>query len=204
MWPFFFKIKSLFVTELNLDLVKSNFISPYRKMPAFQNAGIFFKLKKRGYAMQFIQTNANIFDLPNLYSNPSTCAVCVTTNGIIKKDGSAVMGKGIALSANNRYCIAKELAVKLQRFGNHVHRMETAKNCNYHLLTFPTKQDWKNPSSLNLILQSANELISYCDAHQIQYCFLPKPGCSCGQLDWDSQVKPILEPLLDDRFYIYL
>lgn len=45
-------------------------------------------------------------------------AICVTTNGIVKKDGSAVMGKGIALSANRLFNLSPLLGVYLRKFGN--------------------------------------------------------------------------------------
>ena len=32
---------------------------------------------------------------------------------------------------------------------------------------------------------------------------IPRPGCSNGGLNWEIDVKPIIEPLLDDRFIIY-
>lgn len=46
-----------------------------------------------------IHTAANIFQLP---LNP-TEAACVTTNGIVKPDGNAVMRKGIAKEVNDLY-----------------------------------------------------------------------------------------------------
>lgn len=36
-----------------------------------------------------------------------------------------------------------------------------------------------------------------------QFVYLPRPGCKNGGLDYNSQVKPILEKhLTDDRFRI--
>jgi len=46
-----------------------------------------------------LRGNYNIFELPQ---NPSE-AMCITTNGIVKKDGKAVMGAGIAKQANSFY-----------------------------------------------------------------------------------------------------
>ena len=59
---------------------------------------------------------ANIFDLGD-------DAICVTTNGMIKNDGLAVMGAGIAKEADNRYKLARTFGQKLRETGNHVFDM---------------------------------------------------------------------------------
>jgi hypothetical protein len=47
-------------------------------------------------------------------------AVCVTTNGVVKKDGRAVMGAGVALQATKEYLgCDMVLGQKLKLFGNH-------------------------------------------------------------------------------------
>lgn len=48
--------------------------------------------------MQILETDIDIFQLPK-----TTEAVCVTTNGVIDKNGNAVMGKGIALQAKQLF-----------------------------------------------------------------------------------------------------
>jgi hypothetical protein len=49
-------------------------------------------------------------------------AICITTNGVIRKDGKAVMGKGNALEAAQRWpVIQTELAMLMSQFGNRVH-----------------------------------------------------------------------------------
>lgn len=59
--------------------------------------------------MQVLSTDQNIFDLPDA---PHT-AVCVTTNGIVKRNGQAVMGKGIAKEADMRFHVSDLLGKKL-------------------------------------------------------------------------------------------
>ena len=65
----------------------------------------------------------DIFTLPN--GNTKENIVCVTTNGIIKRDGTAVMGAGIAKTANLRFKVAKKLADSLRTNGNIVSDLGT-------------------------------------------------------------------------------
>ena len=58
----------------------------------------------------------DIFTLPNNKAEENI--VCVTTNGIIKRDGTAVMGAGIAKTANLRFKVAEKLADSLRTNGN--------------------------------------------------------------------------------------
>ena len=46
------------------------------------------------------------------------------------------------------------------------------------------------------------EMSRVCDAAGITRVYMPMPGCSNGRLDWTTQVRPLIEPLLDDRFVI--
>ena len=101
----------------------------------------------------------DIFTLPN--SNTNENIVCVTTNGIIRKDGTAVMGAGIAKTANQRFNLATKLAEHLKKNGNTVCDLGeyTFKTSRFHIVSFPTKQDWKDKSPLWLIERSAKQLI---------------------------------------------
>lgn len=90
-------------------------------------------------------------------------AVCVTTNGIWKKNGLAVMGKGIAKDADVRYQVSSQLGKNLRKHGNHVCDLGRHISPNGHsftMLAFPTKQHWKNPSDIRLIRRSAEELVA--------------------------------------------
>lgn len=144
----------------------------------------------------------NIFSIANRTGD----AVCVTTNGIIKKDGTAVMGKGIALEADRRFNISARLGQYLKQYGNRAFNMGTYQNNGQTiaLFTFPTKHDWKDLSDITLICKSAEEVMQMCDKFNIQRCFLPPPGCGCGGLSWEVTVSPWLSNILDDRFYVIL
>lgn len=154
--------------------------------------------------MQILYTHTNIFDLP-IVAN-ATEAVCVTTNGMIKKDGTAVMGKGIAKEANDRYQLSGILAERLRNSGNHTYMLKVVDegDRSFKVFSFPTKHDWRDNSDLNLIRQSAQELMSLLDYYAIKRCYLTPPGCANGHLSWDLQVMPLLAPILDDRVTIVI
>lgn len=143
----------------------------------------------------------DVFEMPKDQKD----AVCITTNGMIRKDGRAVMGKGIALEADKRFDLAPLLATYLHRYGNKVFNMGVRVDSKTHremcVITFPTKNHWKDPSDLSLIKKSAEELAGLADKLSLRTVYLPKPGCGCGGLNW-KDVREILEPILDDRFVI--
>lgn len=35
-----------------------------------------------------------------------------------------------------------------------------------------------------------------------RYILLPRPGCGNGSLNWERDVRPVLAPVLDDRFSV--
>lgn len=126
-------------------------------------------------------------------------AICITTNGIVKNNGQAVMGRGIALQAATRYPqLALNLAKAIRQNGNHVYRFEENDRA---IITFPTKNHWRDSSSLDLIIQSARELVYISETfHRIA---LPYPGCANGGLritDVMDAINPILD---DDKFEIW-
>lgn len=141
----------------------------------------------------------NIFELPTGIHE----AACITTNGNIKKNGNAVMGAGIAKIADNLFHCSRDLAVQLNRYGNHTAFLKYAENAHgqFSLFSFPTKHNWWDPSDLHLIQQSAKELVRLCNEKRITRCFLPRPGCTNGKLQW-TKVKTVLEQELDDRFIV--
>ena len=126
--------------------------------------------------------------------------IVITTNGNTKTNREAVMGKGIALQAAQRLPgLPLFLGGMLNDFGNKVFRLDQ-----WRIVTFPTKYNWWEKSSLDLIEVSTNELrlaTSFASGLQGKSIYLVRPGCSNGGLDW-KDVKPILEKYLDDRYIV--
>lgn len=152
--------------------------------------------------MIILKNFSSIFDLPQ---GPQD-AVCITTNGMIRKDGRAVMGKGIALEADKTMNLSFDLASRLRSYGNHAFnlgiRMYPTNGKLMTILTLPTKYDWRDKSDLNLIRQSLFEIKLLVHLAGIRYCYLTCPGCANGGLDWTTQVEPICREVLTEDKYI--
>ena len=153
--------------------------------------------------MRILYDAGDIFELPKNRNE----AVCITTKKIEKKNGCAVMGAGIAKQANMSFNgLARDLGALLSQYGNRVYDMGFRKDNVtgewIRIITFPTKHHWRDKSDLELIKTSAEQLIDICEGRGIATCYLTQPGCANGGLDWDSQVKPLIERILDDRFVI--
>ena len=128
--------------------------------------------------------------------------VCVTTNAIVNSSGLAVMGAGVALQSAEKFKhIPKMLGQKLSKHGNRVYAF-----MDDQIFTFPTKQNWRSESELDLIASSAMQLRELLDAISSTSLngkiLLPRVGCGNGNLSWDKQVKPVVSAILDDRFLV--
>lgn len=140
-------------------------------------------------------------------------AICITTNGYVNSKSQAVMGRGCALEAAEKFPGLREELGDLIRLGggNHVHVLLTPRYGWYdgeegmeyttEVLSFPVKHHWREKADLALIRRSAMELVEKTDLYQFDTVCLPRPGCGNGQLTWE-EVKPIIEPILDDRFTV--
>lgn len=126
--------------------------------------------------------------------------IVITTNGIVKRDGSLVMGAGLALEAKKRFKnIEFELGKLVKELGNIPHLINFD---NKTIISFPTKHHWKEDSDLQLITRSACLLVMLADLNNINNIYLPKVGCGKGNLNYERQVKSLLKNYLDDRFII--
>lgn len=133
----------------------------------------------------------------NLWNFHSLGPVCITTNGIIKKDNTLVMGAGVALQAKQRFPdVPGTLADLVRKYGNRAFYLLGS-----NLFSFPTKHDWKDKSDINLIAQSCHDVVDITNRMLFKRVFLPKPGCANGQLDW-AEVNAVISSILDDRFTV--
>jgi hypothetical protein len=125
-------------------------------------------------------------------------SVCITTNGTVRMNGSAVMGRGCAWQAARRFPeLPAVLGSKLLNYGNHVHVLMEFQPHNAgplrRLFSFPVKHDWFDRfADLNLIRRSYQELSVFRAADE--KIALPRPGCGVGNLRWE-EVRCILDPL---------
>src|SRR3990167_6251952 len=83
----------------------------------------------------------------------------ITTNGFVRSDGKAVMGRGVALQAAQKFTnLACEFGGLLKVHGNHVMGFP-----DYRLLTMPVKHNWYEKADLELIERSCQELKEHVD-----------------------------------------
>lgn len=135
----------------------------------------------------------------NLWNYPAEVRV-ITTNGTIKKNGCAVMGRGCALEALEMFPgINKVLGDLIRKNGNIVQiLMETPQI----IVAFPVKHNWWEEADIDLIRLSSQQLVELADKTGWKNVVLPRPGCGNGGLFWHTGVHPIIGPIFDDRFTI--
>lgn len=105
--------------------------------------------------------------------------ICVTTNGFIKKNGECVMGRGCAKQCATRYPWFP-LAL-----GSHIRDTGNVVGVFGRIITFPTKHNWFWDSDLELIKESAIQLLRL-SSYVGSEIYLPAPGCGNGKLSWSD------------------
>ena len=138
-----------------------------------------------------LEITGDLFDYP---------VIVIPTNGIVKTDGRLVMGAGVALEAVKRFKdIDLFLGNKVTYEGNQCYLYTTT---NTYVISFPTKNHYKDSRNLELIETSTKQLIILTNKLNFEKVYLPRVGCGLGNLDWITEVKPLLQRYLDDRFII--
>lgn len=123
---------------------------------------------------------------------------CQTITNTINCRGA--MGKGIALEFKKRYpryfndykVLCSHNLVKL---GNPYIYTEHTANAPISILSFPTKDHWKNDSTLQDIIDGLNKFCKIYKEYGITSIAFPTLGCGCGGLNW-SDVTPVMNDFL--------
>ena len=151
----------------------------------------------------------------DLFESEKADAICILTNGFVNAQGANTMGKGCAGEAKHRWPGIQLVAgAAIGHSGNNTHLLTTnarslhpgegwkAHTLPYHLLTFPTKHHWKDPSDPELIERSAYQLVELATLWRWNSVVLPRPGCGAGGLNWEDEVRPLIAQILDERFWV--
>lgn len=126
----------------------------------------------------------------NLFESPAK--VLVNTINTV-----GVMGKGVAYDFKRLF---PEMFVEYRNLCERgqlkIGTLWLYKSPNKWVLNFPTKEHWRNPSHIDYIIAGLEKFVhSYSEMgiHSIAY---PPLGCGNGQLDFETQVQPIMERYL--------
>lgn len=154
-------------------------------------------------------------------------AICITTNGVVKKTGECVMGRGIAQAIKKKYPGIDRTLGELIRLNGNITQVIIPRDdvIPYNILAFPVKPiskrctgndfvshmnfnigdtipGWACKADVNIIRQSAINLVDLVDNYYEYWdnIILPYAGCGAGELNWEKDICPILSEILDDRF----
>ncbi|MCL9638307.1 macro domain-containing protein [Bacillus zanthoxyli] len=108
-----------------------------------------------------------------------------------------VMGKGIAKRFKQTY---PEMFTQYQKYCEHkvldVGKLWIYKSPHKWVLNFPTKKHWRQPSKLVYIESGLKKFVATYQDKGITSISFPLLGCGNGGLDWESEVKPLMEKYL--------
>jgi hypothetical protein len=155
-------------------------------------------------------------------------AVCISTNGFVKRDGSCVMGRGCAKQAVEYFPqLPWDLGALIRNNGNNVHHLlsydgvdivsfpvkcvsftffneldceDIVKHMRYKFKSGDEVPGWACVAEISIIRRSAEQLVEMANIYGWKKVLIPRVGCGAGELQW-SKVKYILDGILDDRFY---
>lgn len=112
-----------------------------------------------------------------------------------------VMGRGLAAEFKRRFPAYFKEYARLCQEGQmqpgrvRLHLCEAPAPLQY-IISFPTKEHWRNPSRIEWIEQGLRDLARQIELHALQSVALPALGCGLGGLDYWTQVRPLLTEIL--------
>ena len=110
-----------------------------------------------------------------------------------------VMGKGIAKRYKEIY---PDMYKQYQKFCEQhllgIGKLWIYKSDTKWILNFPTKKHWRNPSKIEYIEQGLKKFVETYEEKGVTSVSFPQLGCGNGGLDWESEVRPLMEKYLKD------
>ena len=124
----------------------------------------------------------------------------------VNTDG--IMGKGLAKEFKHRFPeMFKHYQSLCENKQFSIGQLFLYKTPNHWILNFPTKQSWRHKSKTEYIEAGLQKFVAtYLDEGMFSVGF-PQLGCGNGDLDWITQVKPLMEYYLQPlpiEIYIHL
>ncbi len=105
-----------------------------------------------------------------------------------------VMGKGIALEFKQLYPEMFRQYQALCESGEfNIGSLFLYKSSNKWVLNFPTKKHWRQPSRMEYIERGLQNFVKNYTQFNIHSIAFPALGCGNGELDFETQVQPLLE-----------
>jgi hypothetical protein len=125
----------------------------------------------------------------------------ITTNGFVKRNGEAVMGRGCAYEAARMFPdIPKHLGAYITRQGNMPGylMLEPGSGTADRLIILPVKDAWWMDATRELIARSTRWLLVEAAQCPDWTFHVPRLGCGNGGLDWVQDVEPFMRTLPDN------
>ena len=108
-----------------------------------------------------------------------------------------VMGKGIAKDFKTIY---PEMFARYQELCErgqfNIGQLWPYRTANKLILNFPTKKHWRSPSKPEYIEAGLKNFAEKYHLYGVTSISFPLLGCGNGELDWESQVRPLMEQSL--------
>lgn len=110
-----------------------------------------------------------------------------------------VMGKGIAKKYKQLYPdMYKQYRLYCEQELLDIGKLWLYKDENKWILNFPTKKHWRNPSKIEYIEKGLEKFVSTYEDKGIYSVSFPQLGAGNGGLNWEKEVKPLMERYLKD------
>lgn len=132
----------------------------------------------------------NLYVQGDIFQSPAQVLVnAVNTVG--------VMGKGVALQFKRHFPEMYTRYRDLCEKGDfNVGSLWPYKTPNKWVLNFPTKRHWRHPSRIEYVESGMKKFVETYSSMGIHSIAFPPLGCGNGQLDFRSQVQPLMEKYL--------